>query len=71
MDNSILKNLKEHSVYKVNVKCSENNLEHTAMLFVGFKTGAYCYVYNNTYDAPIPLKNIHSLQIIKFLTKTK
>lgn len=63
--------LKKNSVYEVKVKCSENNLEHNAIFFMGFKTGAYCMVYTNSYDAPIPIKEIYSMTIIKLLTTIK
>ena len=53
----------EHSVYLIDVKCSENNLEHESYLFTGFKTGSYCYVYNNSYDAPIKMQDCYSIKI--------
>jgi hypothetical protein len=36
--------LKEHSLYKVKVKTTENNVEHKSVLFTGFKSGGYCMV---------------------------
>ena len=61
--------LEEHSIYLVKVKTTENNVEHEAVLFTGFKTGSYCEVYNNTYEQPIKLQKIYSLTIIKKITQ--
>jgi len=62
-----ISNLEENTVYHVKVKCSKNNVEHEAIFFMGFKSGAYCVVYNNSYDAPVPISEIYSLQIINKL----
>jgi len=59
--------LKEHSIYKVTVKVSENNVEHTSILFTGFKTGSYSTVYNNSYDYPIDLNKCYSIKNPIFL----
>lgn len=56
--------LKENSLYKIYAKCSPNNVPHIAFLFVGFKTGAYCYVYCNTYEYPIDLLRMYSISVI-------
>lgn len=64
-------NLKEHTLYKVRVKVSEHNIEHEAFLFTGFKTGAYCVVYTNSYEHPEPLNKIHSMEILQELTNIK
>lgn len=63
--------LEENSVYEVEVKCSEFNLEHKAILFTGFKTGGYCKVYQNSYDYPIDMMDMFSIEVIKFLTSIK
>ena len=63
--------LQEHATYLVDVKCSPNNVEHKAILFTGFKTGGYRQVYTNSYEAPIKTSEIHSIKILKFLTKLK
>jgi hypothetical protein len=63
--------LKKHSLYKCKVKCSENNVKHTAFLFVGFKTGSYCQVYTNNYDCPIDMTRCYSISNVKFLSKIK
>lgn len=63
--------LKEHSVYAVKVKGTYNNPEHEAILFTGFRNGNYCCVFNNTYDAPIPMMNLYSMKIVKYLYSLK
>ena len=62
--------LKEKSVYEVLVKLTEDNCEHSAILFTGYKNGGYWYLYQNSYDEAISLisKNIFSLKIVKYLT---
>lgn len=57
--------LDERAIYLVEVKCSPSNSRHKSILFTGFKNGSYCEVYNNTYDAPIPLNKLHSIKIVK------
>lgn len=64
-------NLKEHSVYSVFVKTTERNVEHHAILFTGFKTGSYTYVYNNSYEQPISLTKLHQIRVDKFLITQK
>ena len=59
--------LEEHALYKVKVKINENNVEHESFLFTGFNTGSYSTIYNNSYEQPVELKNIYSLEIIKQL----
>jgi predicted secreted protein len=69
----IFKNLKlkEHNIYRVIVKTTKDNIEHYAFLFVGFKSGSYCEVYTNNYDAPIPMQKMHSIVIDEELSKIK
>ena len=64
-------NLKENTLYKVKVKVSEHNVEHESVLFTGFNNGAYCVVYNNTYDYPVPFDKIYSIKILQELTPIK
>ena len=59
--------VKEHSLYKIKVKITENNVEHNSYLFTGFTTGGYCYVYNNTYEYPVKIQDVFSIKIIKKL----
>jgi len=61
--------LEENTTYLVRVKHKANNIEHKAILFVGFKNGNYCEVYNNSYDRPTPMTSIYSMKVIKKLTK--
>ena len=61
-------NLKEHSYYLIECKVSKNNVEHKSILFTGFNTGAYCMIYNNSYDFPLKLKDFYSIKIIKKLS---
>lgn len=61
-------NLKEHTLYKVKVKISKDNVEHESFLFTGFKTGSYCMVYNNNYEYPVKLQDVHSMEILKELS---
>lgn len=63
--------LKENTLYKVKVKVTNNNLEHTAFLFTGFKTGAYCEVYTNSYEQPIKMMSCYSIKVSKKLSKIK
>lgn len=63
--------LKENSLYKVSVKTTEHNVEHTAFLFTGFKTGSYCEVYTNSYEQPIKMMNCYSIKVSKKLSKIK
>lgn len=63
--------LKEHTLYRVTVKTSPNNVEHNAFLFTGFKTGSYCEIYTNSYDSAIPMRKMHSIEIDKKLSKIK
>lgn len=60
-------NLEEDSIYLVNVKTTENNIEHESVLFTGFKTGGYCVVYHNSYTTPVELRKIYSITTIKKL----
>ena len=62
-------NLHENSVYLVEVKTSSTNVEHRSILFTGFKSGAYCELYQNTYDRVIPMMEIHSMKVIRKLVK--
>tara|TARA_R110000772_G_scaffold35637_4_gene85808 strand:+ start:23481 stop:23729 length:249 start_codon:yes stop_codon:yes gene_type:complete len=64
-------NLKEHKVYKIKVKTTENNVEHIAFLFTGFKTGGYCMIYTNSYEQPIKLQEVYSVEIIKKIASNK
>lgn len=59
--------IKEFTTYLVNVSWNSGNPVHQAILFMGFKTGAYCEIYNNSYEAPSPLPEVYSLEIIKEL----
>lgn len=68
---NFLKNLDENTTYLVEVKTSENNPKHKAVLFVGFRTGQYCTVFNHTYEAPIPLKELYSMRMLTKLAKLK
>lgn len=63
----LFKHLKEHAVYRVRVKCSKNNVEHTAFLFTGFNTGSYWTVFNNSYDDPIRIQECYSITILKLV----
>lgn len=56
--------LDEHCLYKVGVKTTKENVKHRAFLFTGFKTGAYCVVYNNSYEAPVPMQSLYSIELI-------
>jgi predicted secreted protein len=69
----IFKNLKlkEHTLYRVIVKSTKENVDHYAFLFIGFKSGSYCEVYSNNYDAPIPMNRMYSIVIDKKLSKIK
>ena len=69
----IFKNLKlkEHTIYRVIVKSTKENIDHYAFLFVGFKSGSYCLVYSNNYDQPIPMQKMYSIVIDKKLSKIK
>lgn len=59
--------LKEHSIYKVRVKVSSDNVPHQAILFTGFNNGSYCEVYNNSYEHPIKMMHCDSIEIIESL----
>lgn len=63
--------LKEHTLYKVLVRCTEDNIEHIAFLFVGFLTGSYTEVYNQTYEKPMRLIEMYSVEVIADLGSTK
>jgi hypothetical protein len=56
--------LQPDSLYEVNVKCSQFNLEHRAFLFVGFLDGGYCYVYNNSYEYPVRMHDCYSIEVL-------
>lgn len=62
--------LKEHTLYKVLVKCTEQNVEHIAFLFVGFLTGSYTEIYNQTYEKPMRIIEMYSVEIIADLGPT-
>jgi predicted secreted protein len=66
-----LKKLDENTTYFVKVKVTEHNPEHKAILFVGFHGGGYCSVYHYSYERPLPLKEIHSIRVIKKLVNLK
>jgi hypothetical protein len=61
--------LKEHTLYKILVKVSPNNVEHESFLFTGFESGSYCMIYNNSYEHPISLKDIYSFKVLQELTQ--
>lgn len=63
----LFKQLKEHAVYRVKVKCSEDNVEHIAFLFTGFNTGSYWTIYNNSYDDGIRIQECYSITILKLV----
>jgi len=63
--------LEEDMTYLVRVKTASTNVEHKAILFVGFKNGNYCEIYNNTYDSPINLADVYSMKIMKKLVTLK
>ncbi|MFK5981503.1 MAG: hypothetical protein QM499_01215 [Flavobacteriaceae bacterium] len=63
--------LKEHTLYKVKVKSTENNVPHIAFLFTGFKSGGYCEIYVNNYEQPMKMQSVYSIKIIKELTNIK
>lgn len=63
--------LKEHSLYKVVVKSTKNNIAHYAFLFTGFKTGSYCEIYTNSYEHPIGMQKVYSIQDPVFLSENK
>ena len=63
--------LEEHSLYKCKVKMTENNVEHHSFLFTGFKTGGYCVIYTNNYEAPVLMQKAYSIRKVKFLSKIK
>lgn len=62
--------LKEHTLYKVLVRCTEDNIEHIAFLFVGFLTGSYTEIYNQTYEKPMRLIEMYSIEVIADLGST-
>lgn len=63
--------LEEHTVYKVKVKLSENNVMHTALLFTGFKNGNYTVIYTNTYEAPHSFVDVYYMEVLEKLTKLR
>lgn len=63
--------LKKHTLYRVIVKSTKDNIKHYAFLFVGFKSGSYCEVYSNNYDQPRPMNKMYSIKIDKKLSKIK
>lgn len=63
--------IKEHTVYLVEVSWRPGNPMHKAILFIGFKTGAYCDIYSNCYDEVFPLARAYRLKIIKELCLLK
>lgn len=63
--------LNENCLYSCYVKTTESNVEHKSFLFTGFKTGAYCYVYNNSYEIHTDFRKCYSIRNIKFLSTIK
>ena len=61
------RDIKENSIYLVNVSYSGGNPIHPAILFIGFKTGAYCELYINNYDAPVDLHRVYYLEVVSKL----
>ena len=62
-----LPDLKEHTVYLVHAKRTKPNLIHQAILFMGFHSGSYCFVYDNSYDRPEPFENFFYIDVIREL----
>jgi hypothetical protein len=69
--NGVVDTLEEHTCYLVKVKLYSNNMEHNAILFIGFKSGAYSCIMEPTYDNNHELPGIHSCKIIQKLCKLK
>lgn len=63
--------LAEHTAYLIDVKMSEVNVMHRAVLFVGFKSGGYCEIYNNSYEKSYRLDEAFYIRIIKKLCSIK
>jgi hypothetical protein len=59
--------IKEHTLYLVNVSWNSCNPIHEALLFMGFRNGAYCQIYINNYECAYDLSGVHSLEIVKEL----
>lgn len=63
----LIATLKNATVYSVFVKCSMHNIEHQVILFVGFNTCGYTYVYRESYSHPIDVLALYSIRIDKEL----
>lgn len=59
--------LKEHWLYHVRIKCASNNPAFYAILFTGFKTGAYCNIYTNNSENLLEFGDIYAVEIKKDL----
>ena len=55
--------MKENCIYSVFVSFNESNPFHHAILFTGFKSGSYCYIYSNSYERPYELMEARKLVI--------
>jgi hypothetical protein len=68
----ILQNLEieEQTAYLAVVKISSTNVPHRAVFFMGFRSGAYCEIFAQSYGHPYDLKQMYSVEIIKKLYKT-
>lgn len=65
-----LKKLEEDTAYLVNVSVHPNNPIHRSILVVGFHSGAYTYLYNNTCDVNT-LDNVYFIEVIRKLCPMK
>ena len=68
---ALRKSLKEHCLYEVLVSWSKQNPIHKAFLFMGFKNGNYCKIYNNNYDLPIDIEKAYYIHVVKVLSSTR
>lgn len=67
----LLEDLEENTAYSVHVQVSASNPMHKAILFFGFKSGAYGEIYSNSYDAPMKISAFHTINIEKRLCSLK